>query len=155
MGHVPVKSRNSDPILDLVARFCALIRQWRSQRVLLCDCFHSHVLGRCLQICFDSCPLESVYDLIVVRFQVSTLQEAEWIRFKTWVFGGDVTYFHFTATCHDQSLSVALKMELDASETESQQLAYSTQFFDFTPDAFIDSITGPSLDIINNHLDVS
>ena len=45
-------------------------------------------------------------------------------------------------------------MELDASENERRQLAYSTQFFDFTPDAFIDSITGQSVDIINEHLEV-
>jgi len=46
-------------------------------------------------------------------------------------------------------------MELDASKTERQQLAYSTQFFDFTPDAFIDSVTGPSLDTVDSHLDAA
>jgi len=46
-------------------------------------------------------------------------------------------------------------MELDATERERRQLAYSTQFFDFTPDAFIDSITGPALDVVNQHLEAS
>lgn len=45
-------------------------------------------------------------------------------------------------------------MELEATETERKQLAYATQFFDFTPDAFVDSITGPSIDCINENLDV-
>lgn len=46
-------------------------------------------------------------------------------------------------------------MELDASEQERRQLAYSTQFFDFTPDAFIDGVSGASYEAINEHLDVS
>jgi hypothetical protein len=45
-------------------------------------------------------------------------------------------------------------MDLEATDAERKQLAYSTQLFDFTPDAFVDSITAPSLDYINNHLDV-
>ena len=46
-------------------------------------------------------------------------------------------------------------MELDASETERRQLAYSTQFFEFTPDAFVDAVAGPSYEAINEYLDVS
>ena len=45
-------------------------------------------------------------------------------------------------------------MELDATNIERKKLAYSTQFFDFTPDAFIDSVTGPALDVVNEHLEV-
>ena len=45
-------------------------------------------------------------------------------------------------------------MELEATKKERRQLSYSTQFFDFTPDAFIDSITGPALDVVNDHLEV-
>ena len=46
-------------------------------------------------------------------------------------------------------------MELEATDSEKKQLSYSTQFFGFTPDAFVDSITAPSIEIINEHLDVS
>jgi len=46
-------------------------------------------------------------------------------------------------------------MELEATERERRQLAYSTQFFDFTPDAFIDSVTGPALDVVNQHLEAA
>ena len=46
-------------------------------------------------------------------------------------------------------------MELDASETERRQLAYSTQFFEFTPDAFVDAVAGPSYEAIDEYLDVS
>ena len=46
-------------------------------------------------------------------------------------------------------------MELDASEQERRQLAYSTQFFDFTPDAFVDGVSGACYEAINEHLDVS
>jgi len=46
-------------------------------------------------------------------------------------------------------------MELDATNIERKKLAYSTQFFDFTPDAFIDSVTGPALDVVNEHLEAS
>jgi len=46
-------------------------------------------------------------------------------------------------------------MELDASETERRQLAYSTQFFEFTPDAFIDGVSGPSYEAVSDHLDVA
>jgi len=46
-------------------------------------------------------------------------------------------------------------MELEATKKERRQLSYSTQFFDFTPDAFIDSITGPALDVVNDHLEAS
>jgi len=46
-------------------------------------------------------------------------------------------------------------MELEATKKERRQLAYSTQFFDFTPDAFIDSVTGPALDVVNDHLEAS
>jgi len=46
-------------------------------------------------------------------------------------------------------------MELDATDKERRQLAYSTQFFDFTPDAFIDSVTGPALDVVNQHLEAA
>jgi hypothetical protein len=46
-------------------------------------------------------------------------------------------------------------MDLEATDAERKQLAYSTQLFDFTPDAFVDSITAPSLDYINNHLDAA
>jgi len=45
-------------------------------------------------------------------------------------------------------------MELDASEQERRQLAYSTQFFDFTPDAFVDGVSGACYEAINEHLDV-
>ena len=46
-------------------------------------------------------------------------------------------------------------MELDASDQERRQLAYSTQFFDFTPDAFVDGVSGACYEAINEHLDVS
>jgi len=46
-------------------------------------------------------------------------------------------------------------MELDASETERRQLAYSTQFFEFTPDAFVDAVAGPSYEAIDEYLDVA
>jgi len=46
-------------------------------------------------------------------------------------------------------------MELEATDSEKKQLSYSTQFFGFTPDAFVDSITAPSIEIINEHLDAS
>ena len=45
--------------------------------------------------------------------------------------------------------------ELEASEQERRQLAYSTQFFDFTPDAFVDGVSGACYEAINEHLDVS
>ena len=48
-----------------------------------------------------------------------------------------------------------LKMELEASDSEKKQLSYSTQYFGHTPDAFVDSITAPSIDIINDNLQVS
>lgn len=46
-------------------------------------------------------------------------------------------------------------MELNATDKEKRQLAYSTQFFDFTPDAFIDSITSPALDVMKEHLEAA
>ena len=46
-------------------------------------------------------------------------------------------------------------MELEATDSEKKQLSYSTQFFGHTPDAFVDSITGPSIEIINDNLQVS
>ena len=46
-------------------------------------------------------------------------------------------------------------MELEANDFEKKQLSYSTQHFGHTPDAFVDSITAPSIDIINDNLQVS
>ena len=48
-----------------------------------------------------------------------------------------------------------VKMELEANDSEKKQLSYSTQYFGHTPDAFVDSITAPSIDIINDNLQVS
>ena len=39
-------------------------------------------------------------------------------------------------------------MELEASDSEKKQLPFSTQYFGHTPDAFVDSITASSIDII-------
>ena len=46
-------------------------------------------------------------------------------------------------------------MELNSSDKEKRQSAYSTQFFDFTPDAFVDSVTTPALDVVNEHLEAA
>ena len=46
-------------------------------------------------------------------------------------------------------------MELEATDSEKKQLSYATQFFGFTPDAFVDSIHVPSIEIVNEHLEVS
>lgn len=43
-------------------------------------------------------------------------------------------------------------MDLEVSETERKQLEYATQFFEFTPDACVDSITAPPMDIISDNL---
>ena len=45
-------------------------------------------------------------------------------------------------------------MELEATDSEKKQLSYATQFFGFTPDAFVDSIHVPSIEIVNEHLEV-
>ena len=46
-------------------------------------------------------------------------------------------------------------MELNSTDNEKIQSAYSTQFFEFTPDAFIDSVTTPALDVVKEHLDAA
>ena len=46
-------------------------------------------------------------------------------------------------------------MELNVTDKENRQLAYSTQFFEFTPDAFVDSVTTPALDVVNDHLEAA
>ena len=46
-------------------------------------------------------------------------------------------------------------MELEANDLEKRQLSYSTQHFGHTPDAFVDSIATPSIEIINENLQVS
>ena len=46
-------------------------------------------------------------------------------------------------------------MELDASDSEKKQLSYLTQYFGHSSDAFVDSITAPSIDIINENLQAS
>ena len=48
-----------------------------------------------------------------------------------------------------------VKMELEANDFEKKQLSYSTQHFGYTPDAFVDSIATPSIEIINENLQVS
>ncbi len=45
-------------------------------------------------------------------------------------------------------------MDLEATESERKQLEYSTQFFEFTPDAFVDSISAPTVDMVSELLDV-
>jgi len=46
-------------------------------------------------------------------------------------------------------------MELEATDSEKKQLSYATQFFGFTPDAFVDSIHVPSIEIVNEHLEAA
>ncbi len=46
-------------------------------------------------------------------------------------------------------------MALEASESERRELEYATQFFDFTPDSFVDTISFSSTDIIDEELNVS
>ncbi len=45
-------------------------------------------------------------------------------------------------------------MDLEATEAERKQLEYSTQFFEFTPDAFIDSVSATTVDITTELLEV-
>jgi len=46
-------------------------------------------------------------------------------------------------------------MDLEASESERRELEYATQFFEFTPDSFVDTISFSSTDIIDEELNVS
>ena len=46
-------------------------------------------------------------------------------------------------------------MELEASDSEKKQLSYLTQYFGHNPDAFVDSITAPSMDIIKDNVQAS
>lgn len=43
-------------------------------------------------------------------------------------------------------------MDLEASESERRELEYATQFFEFTPDSFVDTISFSSTDIIDEEL---
>jgi hypothetical protein len=45
-------------------------------------------------------------------------------------------------------------MALEANDDERRELEYATQFFDFTPDSFVDTISFSSTDIINEELNV-
>ncbi len=45
-------------------------------------------------------------------------------------------------------------MALEANDNERRELEYATQFFDFTPDSFVDTISFSSTDIIDEELNV-
>jgi hypothetical protein len=45
-------------------------------------------------------------------------------------------------------------MALEANDDERRELEYATQFFDFTPDSFVDTISFSSTDIIDEELNV-
>ena len=45
-------------------------------------------------------------------------------------------------------------MSFEASEEEKRELEYATQFFDFTPDSYADTISFTATDIIDEELNV-
>ncbi len=45
-------------------------------------------------------------------------------------------------------------MVLEANDDERRELEYATQFFDFTPDSFVDTIRFSSTDVIDEELNV-
>jgi hypothetical protein len=45
-------------------------------------------------------------------------------------------------------------MALEANDDERRELEYATQFFDFTPDSFVDTISFSSTDVIDEELNV-
>jgi hypothetical protein len=45
-------------------------------------------------------------------------------------------------------------MALEASDNDRRELEYATQFFDFTPDSFVDTVNFTSTDIIDEELEV-
>ena len=47
------------------------------------------------------------------------------------------------------------KMSFEVSEEERRELEYATQFFDFTPDSFVDTVSFTATDILEEELNVS
>ena len=47
------------------------------------------------------------------------------------------------------------KMSFEVSEEERRELEYATQFFSFTPDSFVDTISFTATDILDEELNVS
>ena len=46
-------------------------------------------------------------------------------------------------------------MSFEVSEEERRELEYATQFFDFTPDSFVDTVSFTATDILEEELNVS